>query len=325
VKKSLSLHATQPLPLPPSSFGARAHLFEPDDVAAVEAAVAARRPLLLRGEPGVGKTQLAEAVAVFWGIPRHRHAVDARTEARDFLYDIDFIARLNEAQMAAFDGDSPKSRRERLKIENYIRRGVLWEAFDPRPSAPSGKMVRDSKRSPKSSSLAPVSCVVLIDEIDKAESDVPNGLLTALGDLSFEGPCRETIRCQGKLPLIVVTTNEERELPDAFMRRCIVHTMTLPADPSDFFVRRGLAVFSHFSETLIREAAAMLCEDRRDAASAGERKPGLAEFLDLLRVIDEPIVDDSGNARPRTADERANLLSRVRKFIFKKFSGGRRS
>ncbi len=177
------------------------HLFDPESVLAIRAALAARRPLLVRGEPGVGKTQLAAAAAHVLERPLVTKVVNSRTESRDLMWEFDAIMRLADAQIAAVflsekDGPVPPGEgrppgfatgalREKLAVGNYVRPGPLWWAFDW-----TGACERANRtKSPIPLCDPPADplngCVVLIDEIDKAESDVPNGLLEALGSGRF--------------------------------------------------------------------------------------------------------------------------------------------
>jgi MoxR-like ATPase len=239
------------------------HVFDADSISAIDAAMAAQRPLLLRGEPGIGKSQLARAAALVLRRAYVQEVVDARTESSDLLWSYDAVARLAEAQLQGALKVLPDTGvGERLAVAGYVTPGPLWWAFDwtgareqavrvgaPEPEPPdAGDALR--RADPKRCCDPRNGCVLLIDEIDKAESDVPNGLLEALGAGQFRPLGREhDVVATGPAPLVMITTNEERALPDAFLRRCMVLHMRLPSvvDAPDelkrILVRRGRAHF----------------------------------------------------------------------------------
>ncbi|WP_413207851.1 AAA family ATPase [Rhodospirillum sp. A1_3_36] len=267
------------------------HIFEQEDIDALSAAMAAERTLLLLGEPGVGKSQLARAAA--WVLRRAfcHVVVDARTEARDLHWSEDMVARLADAQLVGVmaDPDEAKKTRVDLALEKYIQPGPLWWAFHWTDAE------RQAKEAGGGSPYLHPDCspdkgtVLLIDEIDKAEADVPNGLLEALGSRQFQPTGGITAVQAKRWPLIVVTSNDERRLPDAFVRRCIVHTLSLPAEEAPFVDRLvpvGRAHFPAADEALLREAAKVTHRDRGICDQQRLRPlPGQAEYLDLLRAV----------------------------------------
>ncbi len=307
----------EPLHLPkqnswPESF----HVFEKDHHYALLAAEAAGRPLLLRGEPGTGKSQLARAAAVATQRLFLSVVVNARTECEDLQWKFDAVARLGEAQILASVPDA--DRLARLRPSRFLSPGPLWWALnwesaqrqfedcinpcDPIPEIPEGW--KPSQGS-----------VVLIDEIDKADTDLPNSLLETLGNGDFNVPYIGTsVRRETAVPapLVIITTNEERELPAAFVRRCLVLPLNLPENQTDlieFLGRRGAVHFGKCcSVGVLQQAAEMLAEDRA-AAEPGQPRPGQAEYLDLLRAI-------SGMAQDEA--EQLELLSTLRRYLYRK-------
>lgn len=293
----------EPLDLPAhGSWPASRHRFESASIRAVRAALAARRPLLLRGEPGIGKSQLARAVATYLEVPFLYHVMDERSERDDLLYSYDAVARLAEAQVAGYLArEGANDWREKLAERNFIRPGVLWWAFDWDGAAKQAKHFgvhcrpcRTPQVSPGWTPARPGLCgpVVLVDEIDKADPSVPNGLLESLGNEGFQ---TEQLGAEVRLPegaptpLVIVTTNEERELPAAFLRRCFVLQMRFPPpeEARDFLLQRARVFFSEndVADSIVERAAGLLLADRAKAFDSGQAVPGAAEFLDLLRVL----------------------------------------
>lgn len=291
--------------LPPTgSWPESKHRFDEKSVLAVNAAIASGRPLLLRGEPGIGKSQLARAVAAAHKVPFLYTVLDERSERDDLFYHYDAIARLAEAQVAgllAQEEETKTSWREHLAERNFIRPGVLWWAFNWKDASDQAeRFAQATKRkiatwdagdwTPKSKSLC--GPVVLVDEIDKTDPSVPNGLLEGLGNQGFQTDQLGEAVCLpkgAKPPLILITTNEERELPAAFLRRCLVLRMVFPEnDQAEEFLRTRARV--HFSEKQISDevcnlVAAQLLLDREQARKKAMPEPGAAEYLDLLRIL----------------------------------------
>jgi len=219
----LRITANQTLKLPqPPGGPEQVHVFSEHEVLAIDTALAARRALLIRGEPGAGKTQLAKAAALALGRAFVSYVVDSRTEARDLLWHFDAVARLAEAQVQGAlrgDGTDHAAVREVLAIEKFIHPRPLWWAFDWQNAADQAQRVGAPAPSQPAGCDPANGVVVLIDEVDKADAEVPNGLLEALGAGEFtpEGLAEPvTIKDQAAPPLVMITTNEERNLPDAF-------------------------------------------------------------------------------------------------------------
>lgn len=297
--------STDPIELPAvNGLRETVHVFDEDSVLAVNAALAANRPLLVRGEPGVGKTQLARAVAAALERNFYSVVIDAQMESRDLLWQLDAVSRLGMAQILGSLGvrkDAQEDREtkvlEELSEKRFLLPGALWWAFHWEEAARQWRKVRRMESDPAS----PQGTVVLIDEIDKADSSVPNGLLEALGHGRFPIPGGGEVVATGPDPLVIISTNEERSLPDAFLRRCLVHHLSLPKDPpklQDWLMDRGRAHFAWnnaqdstavapVSDPVLQKAAEMLIEDRSRMHDAGLSAPGQAEYLDLLRAVVE--------------------------------------
>ncbi len=268
----------------------RVHLLGVAEIHAINAAIAAGRPLLVRGEPGTGKSQLARAAARVLGRVFVSYVVDSRTESRDLLWSFDAVLRLANAQLAGSIGQDPQQAREELAVVNFLQPGPLWWAFDWESAAAQAQRVDVQSPPQPDGGLFQNGSVVLLDEIDKAESETPNGLLEALGARAFTPLGRaEPVRVQSGLPLVVITTNEERALPDAFLRRCLVLRLNLPKGERelvDLLMQRGKAHFANASEAVLRKGAEMVYKDRQAALEAQVTpRPGQAEYLDLLRAV----------------------------------------
>ena len=217
--------------------------------AAVNAAIALERPLLVKGEPGTGKTELARQVAESLGMPLLEWHIKSTTKARQGLYEYDAVGRLRDSQL----GD------ERVHdISNYIRKGKLWEAFTA------------EKRS-----------VLLIDEIDKADIEFPNDLLQELDRMEFHVyETGETIKAAER-PVVIITSNNEKELPDAFLRRCFFHFI---AFPDEEMMRAIVEVhFPGLKSRLLAEALKLFFEIR--SVPGVKKKPSTSELLDWLKLL----------------------------------------
>ncbi|MEO5370723.1 MAG: MoxR family ATPase [Magnetococcus sp. DMHC-1] len=268
----------------------RVHLLGVEEIHALNASMAAGRPLLVRGEPGTGKSQLARAAARLLGRAFIQFVIDSHTESRDLLWTFDKTQRLAEAQLAGSLGGNPDMIRAGLAAERFLYPGPLWWTFDWENALEQAQRVGVAPPLQLDGGDWNNGCVFLLDEIDKAESEVPNGLLEALGSRSFV-PLGRTgpVRAVGTLPLVIITTNEERALPDAFLRRCLVLHLRLPQEEKalvEFLIWRGRSHFPKARESVLRRAAEMLHENRRSAMEARINPlPGQAEYLDLLRAV----------------------------------------
>jgi MoxR-like ATPase len=264
-----------------------AHVIDRRSVVAINAALATGRPLLVRGEPGVGKSQLARAAAVQLGRWFLHHAVDASTEPRDLLYTVDTVARLAEAQLVGALG---KGNRDDVAIEKFIRPAALWWAFDWAGAAAQAQRAGYAVDANPAGGPNDRGAVLLIDEIDKADSAIPNALLDALGHRTFDVPGAGTVEMKGARPLVIITTNEERSLPDAFLRRCFVLHLGLPDDGGDAAVQealrvRGAAHFPGCEAEILAEAARLIAGRRRAPRRERQPAPGVAEYIDLIDAV----------------------------------------
>lgn len=286
------------------------HLFDQDSIDAVNTALAARRPLLLRGDPGMGKSQLARAVATVLKRRFVQHVVDGHCEPRDLLWHFDAVQRLADAQL----GDSAKMN---LAVENYVYPGPLWWAFDWTSAEEQAKQRKRAAPKQLHDWDESKGAVVLIDEIDKAEMDVPNGLLEALGDGRFTPMgWEQQVSASEPYPLVIITTNEERSLPNAFMRRCVVLHLDLFAEGKDSMAelsKRGKAHFPKLDDQVLIDGVTLLLEDRKTAREKHLPQPGQAEYLDLLRAVQE--LASQGRGTP------AELMETASRFITKKGHG----
>jgi MoxR-like ATPase len=303
---------------PQGGLADQVHLFEDREVIALNAALAAGRPLLVRGEPGVGKSQLARAAAAALGRAFVQHVVDSQTESRDLMWRFDALGRLGEAQLAgALRGGAIAEAeiRARLEVARFVRPGPLWWAFDWAGAADQARVSRAPPPPGAPDGAWKGGCVVLIDEIDKAESEVPNGLLEALGSGEFTPPeWPAPVRATAPPPLVVITSNDERALPNAFMRRCLVLRLDLPADDEALkarLIERGRAHFPAASEGVLAKAADLLIRDRRDAGGHGAPRPGQAEYLDLARAVLTQYPDDEA--------EQERALAEVGEYTLRKY------
>jgi MoxR-like ATPase len=216
---------------------------------AVNAAVKLRRPLLVKGEPGTGKTVLAQEIAAAIGAPLIEWHIKSTTRAVQGLYEYDAVARLRDGQL----GDARVH-----DIGNYIKRGKLWEAF-----------------------TAPVLPVLLIDEIDKADIEFPNDLLQELDRMEFHVyETGETVRAVER-PVVVITSNNEKELPDAFLRRCFFHYIAFPDRAT---MERIVDVHFPDIQKLLVSRALDIFYDVRDVPGL-KKKPSTSELLDWLKLL----------------------------------------
>jgi MoxR-like ATPase len=229
--------------------GTDSYIATDDLIIAVNAAITLERPLLIKGEPGTGKTELAQQVSKALDLETIEWHIKSTTKASQGLYEYDAVSRLRDSQL----GDGKVN-----DIKNYIRKGKLWQAFE-----------------------AKKKCVLLIDEIDKADIEFPNDLLQELDKMEFHVyETDENIKAIQR-PVVIITSNNEKELPDAFLRRCFFHYIKFP----DLETMKAI-VHSHFpkiKETLLAVALTQFYEVRDTAGI--KKKPSTSEVLDWLKLL----------------------------------------
>lgn len=245
-------------------FSGSSHYLASDALSmAVNAAIVLEKPLLIKGEPGTGKTVLAEAVADHLGTELIAWHIKSTTKAQQGLYEYDAVARLRDSQL----GDPNVA-----NIDHYIRRGKLWQAFtaDQRP-------------------------VLLIDEIDKADIEFPNDLLLELDRMEFDVyETGERVKARQR-PVVIITSNNEKELPDAFLRRCFFHYIRFP-DKAEMQAIVRLH-YPKLKDALLEEAMALFFELRE--VEGLRKKPSTSELLDWIRLL---LADDIAPEAMRTRE-----------------------
>jgi MoxR-like ATPase len=248
--------------------GTERYIATEDLMMAVNAAITLARPLLIKGEPGTGKTQLAQEIARSLGCPLYEWHIKSTSKAQQGLYEYDAVSRLRDSQL----GDARVH-----DIRNYIVKGRLWEAFE-----------------------SEVRPVLLIDEIDKADIEFPNDLLRELDRMEFfVYETRELIQARHR-PIILITSNNEKELPDAFLRRCFFHYIRFP----DVATMRSI-VDVHFpglKKELLSEALSVFFEVRETQGL--KKKPSTSELLDWIKLL---LAEDIDPAILRGADPKKTI------------------
>jgi MoxR-like ATPase len=234
----------------PMRFSGSAEYVSTDDLTlAVNAAITLQRPLLVKGEPGTGKTMLAVQVAKSLGVPLLEWHIKSTTKAQQGLYEYDAVSRLRDSQL----GDAKVH-----DINNYIVKGMLWNAF--------------SQDKP---------CVLLIDEVDKADIEFPNDLLRELDRMEFYVyETRELVKAKNR-PIVFITSNNEKELPDAFLRRCFFHYIRFP--DKETMEKIVQVHFPSLKKSLLREAMEAFFEVRE--VPGLKKKPSTSELLDWLKLL----------------------------------------
>ncbi len=233
--------------------GSQNYVATQDLMLAVNAAITLKRPLLVKGEPGTGKTMLAEEVAQALDMPLLQWHIKSTTKAQQGLYEYDAVSRLRDSQLSTVDGG------EKVKdINNYIVKGVLWQAF-----------------------TADKPIALLIDEIDKADIEFPNDLLRELDRMEFYCyETRELVKAKNR-PLVFITSNNEKELPDAFLRRCFFHYIKFPDAET---MQQIVDVHFPGLKKELLTAAMKTFYDVRNLPGI-KKKPSTSELLDWLKLL----------------------------------------
>lgn len=237
------------------------YLPEPDLVEAVNLAIFLERPLLVKGDPGCGKTQLAWSVQYELGLPIEEWYVKSTSRARDGLYTYDAVGRLRDAQLANQDVD-PEAKARAKDPSRYITMGALGNAFT------------NSQRT-----------IVLIDEIDKADIDFPNDLLLELDEKRFFiEETKKEVRAKHP-PIVIITSNDEKDLPDAFLRRCLFHYIEFPG--GDRLSQIIKAIFPDAPPELVENAVTAFLKLKEKMGEAAGKKVSTSELIDWFRVLHE--------------------------------------
>jgi MoxR-like ATPase len=267
--------------------GVDSYVFTPGVRLAVNVALATRRPLLVAGEPGSGKTTLARAVARASGRQSYAHTVTSRTQATDLLWSFDALRRLNDATTQG---------RNLLPAQHYVEPGAVWWGFDPHSAGERGlhPIQPAHARAADPGGSGDAGAVVLVDEIDKADPDVPNDLLEPFDVKQFTvKETNDPIKARRDV-FLVLTTNGERELPPAFLRRCVMLALEEPTPK--WFEQVAARHFPDGDPELHRRLAAAVMGLRERAVLAQLRKPSTAEFLDAVRVCRALHIDERSSA-----------------------------
>ena len=274
-----------------------AERFQPSDdlLLAINAAIAARVPLLLTGEPGTGKTQVAWFLKRYFKIALFEYQVRSGSQATDLRYDFDAVAYLRDAYLAkSNDAESSDQKKGADKVDprsqpKYLKPGVLWNAYQ-----------HDGE------------CLVLIDEIDKAPRDFPNDLLQELDQHRFAHPFHpdQFIQRKGTPPLILLTSNGERRLPDAFLRRCIVHHITLTKELLTSIMQAWQQQFPSLDEACRQQALERFQEIRKNNRLS--KKPGAAELLLWLSVLSAQNIKAEALSKDVPLDELPALVCLIK-------------
>jgi len=257
--------------------GTESYVAENDLKIAVNAAIALERPLLVKGEPGTGKTELAKQVAQALGLDLLEWHVKSTTKAQQGLYEYDAVSRLRDSQLGGKGVED---------VKNYIRKGKMWEAF-----------------------IADKKVVLLIDEVDKADIEFPNDLLQELDKMEFHVyETGEVIRAVNR-PIVIITSNNEKELPDAFLRRCFFHYISFPNQ--DVLHKIVDVHYPGIKKSLVRAALTQFYEIRETPGL--KKKPSTSEALDWIKLL----VADDVDALTLRSDDPTKVIPKLHGALLK--------
>lgn len=287
---TMNAHLTQQINDDIIGWGGNNHQFSTEQVGAIQAAWLAGRPLLVRGDPGLGKSQMAAALACFINFKFNSITIHADTEIADLLYRVDHVARLSDAQQT--EDSKP--------LSSYVNEGVLWQTLAPKTKATDLSTIQNAEQTDSYN-----GSLLLIDEIDKADSSLPNALLEVLANKTINVmPLKQKLKQENEHPVfVIITSNDERELPAAFLRRCAILDLTLEEGAvgekqlTDIYLAQqdainnlanGVGFEVTDSETVPPDVTAMaklVIENRAIQKERHDYLSGTSEFLDLLRAL----------------------------------------
>lgn len=300
-----------------------AHRFDAAMVNALKTALATQRPLLVRGEPGMGKTQLAQAAAQVLGRVLISHVVNHNTQCDDLKWQFDHVARLALTQTIK-QTDSSGAIQDKIAPKHFVSPGPLWWVFNYHKAHEHYENTcqhRLSAHPNPSHDDVTQGFVLLLDEVDKGSYDFSNGLLDAFGSRHFYVPhigCIE-LDAQQVPPLVIMTTNAERELPKAFVRRCVVLSLQLPEHEGAFkhlLIQRGKSHFkTRLHDDIYQQAVNMLWHDRVKASEQGHFLPGQAEYLDLLQAL---LMLSAGLSADEAKQQQEIVLKDIAQYVLQK-------
>ncbi len=267
------------------------YIFSENIILAINVALATGRPLLVRGVPGSGKSSLAESVASHLEWNYYKEVITSKTQSQDLLWQFDALRRLNDAQ----------AQQIKENAAYYINPGILWLAYDPESAATMGVAQSNVNNESQDSKIEEGQenakrAVVLIDEIDKADPDLPNNLLVPIESLSFKVQEINFLVKAENPPLVIITTNEERELPKAFLRRCIILTLERPNEK--MLLDIASVHFGGKNDSLYKKIYSIM-NNPEGSNKKTQNLPSTAEYIDTIKTClelkidhDDPILDD---------------------------------
>jgi len=286
----MKVNLIQPINDDIAGWGGNNHQFSPEQVGAIQAAWLAGRPLLVRGDPGLGKSQMAAALACFINFKFNSITIHADTEIADLLYRVDHVARLSDAQQT--EDSKP--------LSTYIDEGILWQTLAPKTKATDLPTIQNAEQTDSYN-----GSLLLIDEIDKADSSLPNALLEVLANKTINVmPLNQKLTQESDHSVfVIITSNDERELPAAFLRRCAILDLTLEEGAigekqlTDIYLAQQVAINNlangagfvvtndEIVPSKVAAIAKLVIDNRAKQKEQHDYLSGTSEFLDLLRAL----------------------------------------